>query len=39
MLEVASELDESFVPKPPGQNAQRNVPRTQPTTDRAAPGR
>ncbi len=39
MREVASELDESFVPKPPGQQAQRDVPRTQPTTDRPAPGR
>ncbi|WP_183097383.1 DUF4192 domain-containing protein [Nocardioides pelophilus] len=39
MREVASELDESFVPKPPGQNAQRDVPRTQPSTDRSAPGR
>ena len=39
MREVASELDESFVPKPPGHHAQRDVPRTQPTTDRPAPGR
>lgn len=39
MREVASELDESFVPTPPGQHAQRDVPRTQPSTDRPAPGR
>jgi hypothetical protein len=39
MRGVASQLDESFVPKPPGQNAQRDVPRTQPTTDQPAPGR
>jgi hypothetical protein len=39
MREVTSELDESFVPKPPGHHTQRDVPRTQPTTDRPAPGR
>ncbi|MFC7362226.1 DUF4192 domain-containing protein [Nocardioides astragali] len=39
MREVASELDESFVPKPPGHHTQRDVARTQPTTDRPAPGR
>ena len=37
MRDLASELDESFVPKPP--EHQRDVPRTQPTTDRPAPGR
>ncbi|TGN65147.1 DUF4192 domain-containing protein [Nocardioides eburneiflavus] len=39
LREVTSELDESFVPKPPGHHTQRDVPRTQPTTDRPAPGR
>jgi hypothetical protein len=33
------ELDESFVPKPPGHHGQRDVPRDQPATDRPAPGR
>ncbi len=37
MREVASELDESFVPEPPGQ--QRDIPGTRPVTDRPAPGR
>jgi hypothetical protein len=39
MREVASELDESFVPKPLGHHAQQDVPRTQLATDRPAPGR
>ncbi len=39
MREIASELDESFVPKPPGHHSQRDVPRGQPATDRPAPGR
>ena len=38
LREVASELDESFVPKPPG-HGQRDVPRTKLTIDRPAPGR
>jgi hypothetical protein len=37
MRDLAGELDESFVPKPPEQ--QRDLPRTQPTADRPAPGR
>ena len=37
MRDVATELDESFVPTPPGQ--QRDLPRTPPTTDRPALGR
>jgi hypothetical protein len=39
MREIAAELDESFVPKPPSHHDQRDVPRTQPSTDRPAPGR
>jgi len=39
MREVAAELDESFVPKPPGHHNQRDNPRAQPTTDRPTPGR
>jgi hypothetical protein len=39
MREVASELDGSFVPKPARHHAPRDVPWTQPTTERAAPGR
>jgi hypothetical protein len=37
MREIAAELDQSFVPKPAGH--QRDIPGTQPGTDRAAPGR
>jgi hypothetical protein len=37
MRDIAADLDESFVPKPPGQ--QRDIPGTQPVTDRPAPGR
>ncbi|MEU4418747.1 hypothetical protein, partial [Nocardia salmonicida] len=37
MRDLAGELDESFVPKPP--EHQRDVPRTRPTTDRSATGR
>ena len=37
MRDLASELDESFVPKPP--ERQRNLPRTRPVTDRPAPDR
>ena len=37
MRGLAAELDESFVPKPPGQ--QRGIPGAQPVTDRPAPGR
>ena len=37
--EVATELDESFVPKPPGHHNHRDAPRAQPATDRPAPGR
>lgn len=37
MRDVAGELEESFVPTSPAQ--QRDVPRTQPTADRPAPGR
>ena len=39
MREIASELDESFVPKSPGHHGQRDVPRDQPAIDRPAPGR
>ena len=39
MREIASELDESFVPKPPGHTASGTSRGTQPTTDRPAPGR
>jgi hypothetical protein len=39
LREISSQLDESFVPKPPSHHSQRDVPRTQPTTDRPAPGR
>jgi len=39
MREIAGELDESFVPKPPGHHGQRDAPRGQPATDRPAPGR
>jgi hypothetical protein len=39
MREVAAELDESFVPKPPGHHNERDAPRAQPATDRPAPGR
>ena len=35
MRDLAGEIDESFVPKPP--EHQRDVPRTQPTTERPAP--
>lgn len=38
LCEISSELDESFVPKPPSHHGQRDVPRTPPTTDRPAPG-
>lgn len=38
MREVASELDESFVPRPPG-HAQRDVPRPTISRDRPTPGR
>jgi len=38
LREVASELDESFVPRPPG-HGQREVPRTKPTIERPASGR
>ena len=38
MREVAAELDESFVPKPPG-HASGTSRGTQPATDRPAPGR
>jgi hypothetical protein len=37
MRDLAGELDESYVPKPPGQ--QRDIPGTPPVTDRPAPGR
>jgi hypothetical protein len=37
MRDIAADLDESFVPKPPGQ--QRDISGTQPVTDRPAPGR
>ncbi len=37
MRDIAADLDESFVPKPPGQ--QRDIPGTQPVTDRPTPGR
>jgi len=37
MRGLATELDESFVPAPPSQ--QRDLPGTQPNTDRPAPGR
>ena len=37
MRGLADELDESFVPKPPGQ--RRDIPGAQPITDRPAPGR
>jgi hypothetical protein len=37
MRDIAAELDESFVPEPPGQ--QRDLPGTRPVTDRPAPGR
>ncbi|MGB0190152.1 MAG: DUF4192 domain-containing protein [Nocardioides sp.] len=37
MRDLASELDESFVPQPPSQ--QRDLPGTRPTTDRPARGR
>lgn len=39
MREVAAELDESFVPRPPGHHNERDAPRAQPATDRPAPGR
>jgi hypothetical protein len=39
LREVASELDESFVPKRPNHHSQRDVPGTQPITDRPAHGR
>ncbi|WP_082748089.1 DUF4192 domain-containing protein [Nocardioides jensenii] len=37
LREVANELDESFVPKPPSHHDQRDVPASQPT-DRPPPG-
>jgi hypothetical protein len=37
MRDIAADLDESFVSKPPGQ--QRDIPGTQPVTDRPTPGR
>lgn len=37
MRDLAGELDESFVPKPPEQ--QRDLPRTRPMTNRPAPDR
>ena len=38
MRAIASELDESFVPKAPGNHARRDAPRTRPAADRSAPG-
>jgi hypothetical protein len=37
--EISSQIDEGSVPTPPNHRARREVPRTQPTTDRPAPGR
>lgn len=39
LREISSELDESFVPKPPSHDGRRDVPRNLPTADRPAPGR
>ena len=35
--DITADLDESFVPKPPGR--QRDIPGRQPVTDRPPPGR
>ncbi|MDP3890109.1 DUF4192 family protein, partial [Nocardioides sp.] len=37
MRDISAELDESFVPMPP--DPQRDIPGSQPVTDRPAPGR
>ena len=39
LREIATEFDESFVPKQPGHLNQRDVPRGQPAPDGLAPGR